>query len=353
MLVDASAAPPAPLKIGTLALHVRTFGVADGYGNSAEQIALALERRGVTVALSGPSAPAGFSNAEHIRTRVFERNAFSTVGDAVLWYTPPSSWETQRRTRPAFGYTMYESTRIPAEWIDRMRAVDEVWVPCHKNGELFAEMTSKPVHLIPLGVNAADFAYAKRERGEKLRFLVCLTFSNDGRKNAAGAIRAFKDAFPKRDDVELVLCTSYGALDKDDPRIVLATGKKTTAKLADLYRSCDALIYPSFGEGFGLVPLEAMATGMPAVFTDAMGMHDYADLGLPVKGRAIPARTGHGQAPFGDWVEPLHDLLVDRLREVDKSYGRVMAQAKKDAEKIARVWTWDRTAELIQARLEA
>jgi glycosyltransferase involved in cell wall biosynthesis len=38
--------------------------------------------------------------------------------------------------------------------------------------------------------------------------------------------------------------------------------------LADLYRGCTALVYPSRMEGFGLPPLEAMAYGKPVIVSD-------------------------------------------------------------------------------------
>lgn len=343
----AQAAPPVPPKVSLLSLYVSAFGAADGYGNSAEQMALALERRGVTVALSGPFRPSGPSNAEHILNRE------STAGQAIVWYALPANWERQRSSRASYGFSMYESTKLPATWVERLHNVDEVWVTCHANGELFAAATSRPVHVIPLGVNSEDFKFQKRARGEKLRFLFCATYATEVRKNVAGAVKAFQDAFPDRDDVELIIRSTHGLFEKTDPRITVATGYRTTAQLADIYRSCDALLHPSFGEGFSLVPLEAMASGMPAIYTDAMGMADYHDLGMPVLARKIPALTGHGLAPYGDWHEPYHELLVDRIREVDKHYDRVMAQATKDSAAIARRWTWGRTAELIQARLEA
>lgn len=40
------------------------------------------------------------------------------------------------------------------------------------------------------------------------------------------------------------------------------------ADLADLYRRCSALVYPSRMEGFGLPPLEAMAYGKPVIISD-------------------------------------------------------------------------------------
>lgn len=336
-------------RISLLSLYVRTFGTADGYGNAAEQIALALEARRVTVALSGPTAPTGFSNAEHIAKRQ------PIAGQAIVWFTPPASWEKQRAARPSFGFSMYESDRFPPNWLERLDAVDEIWVPCQANAELFKSATSRPVHVIPLGVDAQAFAYAKRERGQKLRVLFNTTYANDVRKGAGAAIKAFQDAFPGRDDVELVMRTTYGVLAKaNDARISIQNGPRLTSQLAEIYRSCDVLLNPSCGEGFGLISLEAMATGMPAIFGAGMDCGtDYADFGLPVKTRPIPALSGQGPAPWGNWQEPYPDLLVDRLREVDQQYDRVMERAAKDAAAIAEVWTWENTAKLIAARLEA
>jgi glycosyltransferase involved in cell wall biosynthesis len=42
--------------------------------------------------------------------------------------------------------------------------------------------------------------------------------------------------------------------------------------LARLYRAASALVYPSFYEGFGLPPLEAMAQGCPVVAARAGAM---------------------------------------------------------------------------------
>jgi starch synthase len=44
---------------------------------------------------------------------------------------------------------------------------------------------------------------------------------------------------------------------------VIVLGRKERRELAELYRAADALILPSFGEGFPLVIQEAMASGLP------------------------------------------------------------------------------------------
>ena len=46
-------------------------------------------------------------------------------------------------------------------------------------------------------------------------------------------------------------------------------------ELVALYHSCHLVCYPSWGEGFGLTPLQAMATGMPVLITRGWAPYEY------------------------------------------------------------------------------
>lgn len=50
--------------------------------------------------------------------------------------------------------------------------------------------------------------------------------------------------------------------------------------LPDLYRSADLLLFTSWYEGFGMPPLEAMASGVPVVMTASGGVSAYAEHGV-------------------------------------------------------------------------
>ena len=53
---------------------------------------------------------------------------------------------------------------------------------------------------------------------------------------------------------------------------VVTTGYLSDAELSNLYSGACALLYPSFYEGFGLPPLEAMACGAPVILSNASAL---------------------------------------------------------------------------------
>ncbi len=72
-------------------------------------------------------------------------------------------------------------------------------------------------------------------------------------------------------------------------------GRVSTEELLWLYNAARALVAPSFYEGFGLTPLEAMACGTPVVVSDVSSLPEIvADAGLtapPDDPEAIAAAT--------------------------------------------------------------
>jgi len=96
------------------------------------------------------------------------------------------------------------------------------------------------------------------------------------RKNVSGIIRAYKfgrDSGKIPKDYHLVLGGSLGWLYKDIFRLVNDTDLKSAVHFARVkpserkfwYNSADIFLFPSFFEGFGLPPLEAMACGVPVI----------------------------------------------------------------------------------------
>ncbi|WP_082954500.1 glycosyltransferase family 4 protein [Acidihalobacter prosperus] len=95
-------------------------------------------------------------------------------------------------------------------------------------------------------------------------------------------------------------------LDALPPNIKQIPRCENETALAQLYRQCDALLFPSRLEGFGMVALEAQACGLPVIATN---------------GSALPEVVKHGISGFlcktdqtGDFASAIRLLAADRAR---------------------------------------
>lgn len=141
------------------------------------------------------------------------------------------------------------------------------------------------------------------------------------------------------DAERLGLVVQRGDAPPDDGTDVLVLGGVPDADMPSLYRAADVLAFPSTREGFGLVILEALASGLPAVVS-----------GLPVLREYL--RDGYDcvMVPPGDSA-PLSDAMVGAVRD-----DGLRATLRSGGRETARRFTWERSArdhEAIYRRLLA
>jgi len=105
--------------------------------------------------------------------------------------------------------------------------------------------------------------------------------------------------------------------------------------LAKLYSSSDVFIFTSYKEGFGLPPLEAMASGTAVVTTDCGGIRDYAVDGY----NSLIVPPGDPAAIAEAVIKILND---QRLR--DKLIQGGLETAKQ--------WTWDRVTDKFEKAIK-
>lgn len=132
----------------------------------------------------------------------------------------------------------------------------------------------------PYGVDLARFKIKpKRETKKVFRFLFA------GLVSARKGIPLLMEAWSKLagSDAELILAgpLTNGArreLKSVGDRVKIV-GKVPNAELAELMADCDVFVFPSYFEGFALVLLEAMASGLPVITTTATAGPDIISEG--------------------------------------------------------------------------
>ncbi|HZB87283.1 MAG TPA: glycosyltransferase [Terracidiphilus sp.] len=152
------------------------------------------------------------------------------------------------------------------------------------------QMTGRPCHRMPRGVDAALFNPAKRSRQPEDRISV-LGFVGrlSVEKNIAGLVQV-------QDELERMGVTGFRFLIvghggdeawlRERLRRADFAGVLRGEELAAAYASMDIFVFPSHTDTFGNVVLEALASGVPAVVTPDGGPKTIVEDG--VTGRIVP-----------------------------------------------------------------
>lgn len=133
---------------------------------------------------------------------------------------------------------------VPSQFV-RRRAIERLGLPPER------------VHAIPWGVDHERF----RPGGEEREQFLLYPARPWPHKNHARLFEAFALLREERPDLRLVL--TGGGHEGPVPPGVEVRGLVSNEELATLYRRAACLVFPSLYEGFGLPPLEAMASGTP------------------------------------------------------------------------------------------
>lgn len=126
------------------------------------------------------------------------------------------------------------------------------------------------------------------------------------------------------------------------------------AAMPELYASCDCLVHPYRGEGFGMTLLEARACGLAIVTTKGGAPDDFlTDTGcirLPARRVAASVDAPCVTKPYLLEVEV--DALVDALRRAVDERSQLRAEARQDAERIRSAFSWRAAAQRVRDRLQ-
>lgn len=188
---------------------------------------------------------------------------------------------------------------------------------------------------VPQPPARVEQARARYELPERYLITVCAI---EPRKNHAGFLRAFEDL--SREDAGLgwVIVGRKGwlyegffaALERSPAREqVILPGYVEDSDLAAVYAGALACVFPSFGEGFGLPPLEAMGCGTPVASSDAFSLPE-------VGGDAARYFDPHEPEQM---VQALRPILADPDLRADMRQ-RGLAQAARFSWEKAAQETW-------------
>lgn len=347
-----------------------------GYATSAREILLALESDAIINGsgvnsrykyVYGKGTPFPVEEMDHtdsyilncIKQREFgkaETQVIYAQGDVFLKNTG----------KRKIGFTMLETDRIPEEWVRQANMMDEVWVPSTFNKKSFITSGVKTdIKVVPLGINEKYFNPHIVGKRFSDKFTFFSVFEWGERKAPDVLLKAFSDEFSIDENVCLVC-----KINNFDPSvnihqeiaklnlsvnsaqiIILNNFLVKGYEMAVLYRSVDAFVLPTRGEGWGMPILEAMACGLPVIATNWSAQTDFlnSNNGFPLEvEQLIPAEAKCPYYKGFKWAQPSYEHLRSLLRNL-YSNQELSSTIGFEASKFAHEYfTWTNTTKIIK-----
>jgi len=324
--------------------------------------------------------------ADRDRLLALRDKFFLMRGGVLVSHNPAFAFKRTPDALYHVGRSMYETDRIPADWVTCCNGMDEVWVPSQFNVETFANsgVLRDKLFVIPGAVDENLFDPAKHTplplpNAAKFNFVSVFEWS--GRKAWDVLLAAYLREFSAADDVCLHLRTylfghpdvnpretlepvirefaaSLGLGNKPLPRIQLLTEQIPTCDLPRLYLAADCVVVPSRGEGWGRPMHEAMAMGRPVIATgwsanlefmnaDNSYLLDYELVEVKGVEPYLKHYLGHR------WAQPSEKHLRELMRRVKENPAEAAAKGAKAREHVTKHFSRAAVAEKVMQRLEA
>lgn len=340
------------------AIKVVGYDDATGYGVAARANVAALREAGADV-LWCPLAPAVRRGDPF--DRLAAEPAHADYAAVILHVVPeyyPALMARERQAdpqRPVWGYTVWETDRLPAHWPAILNRLNGLFVPSEWNRQVCrAAGVTVPIEVFPHVCSFGEpgpggLAPPAGLEGLEGRFVFYTISMWTERKAPWYALRAFLSAFSAADPVAFVLKTEgldrtrtvrrwRSGFRRRHPSVAEAVGRELAAfpdappvRLLDqplddagmlaLHRACHGYLALSRAEGWGLGAYEAAWAGNPVIATAFGGHLCYLPADWPglVSCRLVPVRAARHETSYTQdqtWAEPDLEQAARLAREL-------------------------------------
>lgn len=292
-------------------------------------------------------ATMGKTYGVHNQSILASQNLPLNQAGAMIWHDQPRESWLYSPFKKNIAIIPWETTLIPKSWVDRINQFDALLVPCKQNIEAFRDSGVKiPIELIHWGFDPLKFY--PLERSERDTFVFGHMGALSFRKGTDMLVEAFQQAFPNEKDVKLICKTSFNTYlyATKDPRIKVVISPCTPEELlSEFFKEIDCFVFPTRGEGWGMTPMEAMATGVPAIVTGWSGPVEYmsSEDGWILDYKMVPA-TNFSEKVYkedcGQWAEPDKNQLIEYMRYAYTHRSEVKEKGQKAAARMAKEFLW-------------
>ena len=259
-------------------------------------------------------------------------------------------------------YTVWESTEIPKGFFKQLMKFDYLWVATqwHKDVIIKQGYPEFRVFVVNEGVEASLYLKEPSNKArEKFEFMFFGRW--DYRKSLPEIVKAFIEAFPDNDEVELILSADnpysvdgfnsteerlahYGLVDER----IKVKHFLSREEYEDYIKNGHVLVTCARSEGWNIPLIEAMVAGTPVIYSNWGGQLEFANgKGNPVRvaderPASIGAELGFAGDTTGLYCEPDFEDLKRVMIDCFENWGNKKSIAREQAEEIYNQFNWEK-----------
>ena len=285
-------------------LYINNYKDGTGWANAGINNILALDAAGVEVVPRAVRFNNG--NSEYPdRIKELEDNNIDDC-DICVQHTLPHLYSYNGNYRNIGFFATESSNFKDTLWHKYCNLMDELWVPSlHTRAAARLSGVTKPIHVAPHSLDMSVYQNVDGNKIDELTNTFNFAFVGEfiERKNLQALLKAFHSEFGLLEPVNLFIKTSMADLDtvqqfcqevkeglklrsKYKEEVVIA-GMLQRSDYNSVLSQCHSFVMPSRGEAFCIPALEAMALGLPVIYTQHTGMEDFCS-GTSITARATP-----------------------------------------------------------------
>lgn len=248
-------------------------------------------------------------------------------------------------------YSMIESTAIPPQWVeilnnefDAVIVPDKFLVGVYQNSGVHI-----PIFVLPVPMKlSAYFVHPPHSSKPGKPFVFIDASAN---KNPLVLIKAFAKAFDGSKDVRLLMRAvslyKHSEITKllekyDLSNVILEQGSLSLDEYIEELSSCDCYVNLSRGEGFSLIPREALSLGLPVIITNNTASATICESGFAtsipsdIKGPTNPYYRTMYRDNCGEQFDCRVSDVVAALQDMYNHYSEHHKKASEGRKWVAR-----------------